>query len=204
MTYKIVSFYTPNYGEEALRLEASLAHFDLDSDVCTIDYPGEPLARYPALNYKPSFILQKIREHNCPIVWLDADSQVVSYPYLFELGRLDSYDIAYFLTTRSNGVKEPHTGTLFFNNTPISKQFLADWEIDCLDNYNTDDQIKFERLLLSYRALLNIYRLPQSYCKIFDHDREDCDQVDVIRQFQANRKHKFADPDYQAGRAYRK
>jgi hypothetical protein len=82
----IVSFHTPDavYSGCADILKRSLDKFGLEYEIDCLT-PGDK-ASFPAVCcLKAPFIQEKLQKHpGRPIVWLDADSEVVSYPSLLE------------------------------------------------------------------------------------------------------------------------
>lgn len=79
--WKVVSFYTENYKDEVAILIKSLDDFKIPYDIELIKSKGSWKEN---ACYKIPFILKKLKQYNHPIVWLDADAQVVQYPVEFD------------------------------------------------------------------------------------------------------------------------
>jgi hypothetical protein len=73
---------------------------------------------------KPKYLLQKMKELNDSVVWIDADCYLKAR--LEEFENLQDFDVAYCVRQHDN--KTPHAAILYFNNTDNAKQFLRDWQ----------------------------------------------------------------------------
>jgi hypothetical protein len=115
------------YSRCSDRLKEQLKLFNYKNDFQYIDFVKEGLnSSYLKLNMiKPSFLLQKLEEHNSPVIWIDADCIVKQRLHEFENIESD-IDIAYCIRHHDN--KTPHAAILYFGNTDNAKQFLKDWE----------------------------------------------------------------------------
>lgn len=155
-----VSFYTPEYAEEARGLVDSLLAFDCDYDVRRIESRGSWVRNCAG---KAEFLAMMLRDHAAgrPIVWLDADARVVASPVLF-----DSLDCDVAAHWR-NGT-ELLSGTLYFGSTSIARGLCRTWASWCEELPNEWDQRCLQRAIDSSEAELRIERLPSSYTRIFD------------------------------------
>lgn len=81
MNWKVISFYTLNYSDEMGRLIKSLEKFNIPYDIEAVKSKG---AWKENAFYKIPFIIKKLKEHKHPLVWIDADAEVMQYPALFD------------------------------------------------------------------------------------------------------------------------
>jgi hypothetical protein len=187
----VSSFYTIGtpYEQEIRSLIDSLVRFGIAHDIEGIANLGtwEDNARQ-----KPVFIKRKLNEHkNKAIVWLDADSVVMSRPDIFE--RIFTDAAFYFKTTgptaKRFGGHELISAAMYFANNEQAKKLLDLW----IAEENMPDQP--EHCLFEQRALQRVVwpwmkaggtlsYLPQSYCRIFDAPED----TRVIVQNQASRR----------------
>lgn len=151
-----VSFYTPEYKPFADELEYSLNMFKLKYEIRPIKSFGKWELN---CNYKPVFIKEMMEKYNQPVVWLDADATVESYPTLFDN---TTADIAVHFR---NGV-ELLSGTIFFNNTPKAKELIDIWEKRAKEQPHELDQVSLAYAKTCWKG--EVKRLPERYCNIFD------------------------------------
>jgi len=97
-----------------------------------INFKNLKLEKYEKINlYKPTYILNKLKELKESMVWIDADTKVNSHIKEFEI---DNYDIIF--VNRKD--KIPYAGCIYFNNTEESITFLKKWEMICIEKYFID------------------------------------------------------------------
>jgi hypothetical protein len=178
----VVSFFTPEYVNDALRLSESLELWNVPNDIREVPTTGNWLANN---NYKPLFCRDKLMEYNIPTVWVDADAEVLSYPILFD--ELYDYDIGVCYRNRRQRPHEMLAGTLYFNTTERSRFILDTWIDMCKDN-SISDQIALERIISANIHTIKLFEFPYSYVRIFD--AEDMSETDppVILHHQASRR----------------
>lgn len=190
----IISFYTLGtpYEEEVQKLIESCASFKLKTSIVGIESFGSW-----ELNcaYKPFFILDKLKEFNAPVLWVDADGVFIKKP---KWQRAFDADLAV-----RNNVHLPQfhssrviTSTVFVRPSLGGKDLLRSWmsmtQKSLLDANRIEefwDQVALrDAMELSFGKVANI---PLEYAKIFDHD-EDCLLVrdPVIEHYQASRRFK--------------
>ena len=169
-----ISYYTPNYKEEANRLIKSLDKFGLKYIINEIESKG---SWQKNTQYKPEFIEKKLRFYNMPVIWVDADAEIVQYPAVF--GSLNC-DIAYVMF---NG--ELLTGTLYLQPTERVFELLRLWREEVSRNDRFSEQKVLRIILKNFKC--NKVELPQTYCQIFDTMADVGEPV--IIQYQASRKH---------------
>jgi hypothetical protein len=177
----IVNFFTKDtpYELEAERLVASCASLGLEI-VTEGLAAGASWTANCAL--KAEFCLSIWRRLRKPIVWLDADAVVHGVP---DLLRGSAFD---FAIHNWSGWKFC-SGTLYFGQSDAAGALLEQWVETCRANPALWDQVALDLAWEDVvgRLPLRTRWLPQSYCQIFDRDRQD--DV-VIEHFQASRRFK--------------
>lgn len=174
---KFISYYTPNYTEQADRLRNSLNEFQLP--YCIEEMPN--LGSWDKnTHYKPEFILKHIVSNDA-VVWTDADSVVRENPILFD--NLDC-DIA---VHRFKG-KELLSGTVYFRNTEPTIRLLMRWIAINQENPKIFDQKNLDQAISEIKDL-KVIELPPEYCFIFDLSRDYYGgRKPIIEHFQASRE----------------
>jgi hypothetical protein len=180
----VVSFFTKEYCDEALRLVSSLEEFDIDHDITGISSRGSWIAN---VNYKAEFCRDKLVQYKKPIVWIDCDAEVKSYPVLFPELK-DFFDIGLFYRNRENRPHELLSGTLYFNNTSTAMRILDLWVSMCRANSTSWDQRNLNRVIEEYGDSVKIFEFPSSYVRIFDAEDMLWDGDPVILHHQASRR----------------
>jgi hypothetical protein len=179
----IVSFFTKEYCNEAIRLIDSLERLDIRYDIVGVSSRGSWIAN---VNYKAAFCRDKMNEHDIPIVWVDCDAEVQSYPVIFDEIK-EFYDIGVFYRNRDKRPRELLSGTLYFNNTIRSKELLEAWTTMCRIHDTIWDQRNLHEVIEQSKEYMNVFEFPSSYVRIFD--AEDMRGVEpVILHHQASRR----------------
>lgn len=178
---KIVSFYTQGtgYEKEAESLIASCKKQRLAYDVIGTASKG---SWEKNCAYKPQFLIEMLKKHSCPLVWLDADAVILKSPKLF--ASLDC-DLALYSPCHLP-LEHPSkflTGTLYIQNTPAARQLLKQWDKECQKG-GMWDQIALKNVLLRGNLELKTASLPESYCAIYDKPLKE---EPVIIHYQASR-----------------
>ena len=183
----IVSYYTKNtgYEEEIKNLIASCKKFNLGWDIVGIESRG----RWDAnCCYKPRFLLEKLKEHQTPLVWMDADAVFLKKPTLFQTLTCD------MALRIAPDLPEDHpskmiTGTLFLQNRPPVFEIMKLWDSECTQMLKGEvevwDQIALKQAL-SKGPSLKISPLPDPYYMIYDQPYFQ-KQKAVIAHYQASR-----------------
>lgn len=174
---KFISYYTPNYKEQADRLRNSLNELRLP--YCIEEIPN--LGSWDKnTHHKPEFILKHLISSDA-VVWTDADSVIRENPILFN--DLDA-DVAFH---RFKG-KELLSGTVYFRNTYATIQLLMKWIAINLEKPEIFDQKNLDEAI-SYIENLKIYTLPPEYVWIFDLSKDYYGgSKPIIEHFQASRE----------------
>ena len=166
--FTVVSFYTLNtvYEIEILRLIKSLIKFDLDFYIEGIPQLG---SWKQCTYYKARFIQRALDVVHTPIVFIDADGEVVDYPILFDELKDVAVDVAAFV----NHINNLLSGTLYFANNAVIKTLVTKW-IAANDANNT---LMFEQRILRgiLRSIkgINFKKLPIGYCQIHNYKFRD-------------------------------
>ncbi len=183
----VVSYYTKHtgYEQEAKNLIASCKKFDLQTDIVGIASKGSWDTN---CCYKPSFLIEKLREHQNSIVWMDADAVFIQKPILFEM--LDC-DIALRIVD-DLPIGHPSkiiTGTLFLQCRPKVFELLKRWDTECREMHKKGgevwDQIALQRVLVK-SPLIKLFPLPDEYYLIYDQAANQS-KKGVIVHYQASR-----------------
>ncbi|MCK4873045.1 MAG: methyltransferase domain-containing protein [Phycisphaerales bacterium] len=179
----VISFYTRDtiYEEEAASLIASCRALDLECDVRAVDSLGSWVVNCA---HKPAFIAARQREHNRPILWVDADAVVNRPPNL--LASTDADFAVYRLPDGSFA-----SGTVFFGTTEAADALLQAWVRLCDADPTELDQVHLATAWQQVSASRDITTLwlPEQYTKVFDQSLTD----PVIEHFQASRRANRAD-----------
>jgi len=172
------SFYTPDYGDSAARLARSCDKFHLQYCIERMKDKGSWKEN---CDQKAKFIRQ-VRKRNpgAPVVWIDADAEVLEYPKLFH--QLDpAVDVAY---AKIGHQDEVLSGTVYFAPTDGATQLLLRWQKFIDQNKGEVDQVNLGLALKNWVG--NSHWLPDEYCRIFDHPKQGS-ELPVIMQYQQSR-----------------
>lgn len=184
----IVSYYTAGtgYEDEVKNLIDSCNKLDLQADIVPIKSKG---SWDKNCCYKPQFLLEKLEEHQRPIVWVDADAIFLKQPVLF-----DSLECDIALRTYDElPLEHPSkliTGTLYLAPNPKVRILLTDWATECQKMLQEGkkevwDQIALKRVLLQKKDI-ELFPLPDAYCAIYDKNLTPSEEA-VILHYQASR-----------------
>jgi len=162
----IVSYFTLDtpYAKIAHDcLMPTLSRTDLTCDVRGVDNLGSWINN---TSYKPTFIKSMLEKHDCNIVWVDCDAEVIRYPEMF-LHIPDEYDVAVHYLDRDkwyqgkNKGTELLSGTIFFRNNENSMRIVDRWKEECDKRLEWDQKV-LQRVLENE----NVFELPIEYCYI--------------------------------------
>lgn len=162
MKYKVISFATPDYSDEALGLLNSLATFNIPGNITTVK---KRKSWTETTFYKLPFIAKQLRKHKCPLVWLDADARVLHYPKLFD--ELGEYEFAAGYIPKTG---ELLTNCMYLAYTPTVLGYLnAVYQMILSKPTLWDSEQKYMQWVLEdegWSKKLKCYKLPFSYCKL--------------------------------------
>lgn len=190
MKFIVISYYTKDriYQEEIKKLITSLKKFNLNYDIDGIDSLGNWQRN---TYYKAVFIKRKLIQHKDKnVLWLDADVILRSYPILFNDMKADF--AVHYIDWRKYKRQpriELNTSVMYFANNEKVKKLIDLWIAENKRKINSGiwEQKNLQNILNSYKDL-NIYKLPASYCQIYDLMRMA--GKPVIELFQASRKYR--------------
>jgi hypothetical protein len=151
-----VSYYTPAYKGYADNLGASLRQFGLKYEIRAINGFGKWEKN---CHYKPVFLKEMMEKYNQPVVWVDADAEIQSYPFLFDNTTAD-------IAVHYKGGHELLSGTIFLNNTPKAKELVDIWVKAAKDKPLELDQVTLKYATNCWDG--KIKRLPARYTNIHD------------------------------------
>ena len=183
--YIMVSFYTPEYANDITQLIKSVEKFNIPYDFQLLKLlPITGTNRYENWSknvyQKAKFIKGMMAKHpGKNIVWVDADAVIQQYPFLFD--SMSDYDIG--IHYRDN--MELLSGTLYIANNEIMYKIMNEWILENEKSTKFLEQRNLDNVLKRNRQL-KIYKLPSSYCQIFDSMKHLGNPV--IEHFQSSRK----------------
>lgn len=150
------------YRKSAERLAVTLDRLGLERDIQEIANRGS--YRENCI-FKPVFILREMLGSRYPLLWLDADSNLLRYPSdLVELP--DDIDIA--LSTPDGNLARAKASPLFFNYHPKSLEFLCAW-IDRIEVHSRKGAVTFDHeplleVLVEFAGRMRICDVGPEYC----------------------------------------
>ena len=193
-----ISYYTPDYKARALALMRSLRRHGLDFEVEPIEEKGSWQADS---QFKAKFIWEKMAQHydhtlckGRPLVWIDADAEVLLYPAAFEHVEADLM-VCEFKNDGMNKI-ELLSGTVYFKNNVRSHRVVDAWIEECNANPKMWDQKTLRRALDRFTEDgLRVAWLPVSYCYIYDTHKQLYPEMEpVICHYQESRQAKTRKP----------
>lgn len=185
--FAIIAYYTLDsiYREEVKRLISSLNTFNLDYYIEGIPLLGDWKT---CTDYKATFILRAISYLKTPVIFIDADGEVIKYPELFECLNAD---VAAFI----NHINNLLSGTVYFANNNKVKKLIKYWIY-----LNSKNDILFEQKMLQ-RAIqrssdIIFEKLPIGYCQIHNYKIQAEENKKYILHWQASRRTKKLYPAF--------
>lgn len=181
----IVSYFTPDYAEHAERLRTSCQRFGYRHWIQMVPGTGSWLSN---CNMKADFIREALLASDEPVLWLDADAEIMRRieAALDHEEKLQDYDFAVFRDVKREGSRHYfRSGTLWFNKTYAAMGLVSTWNTRCIARPGVWDQ---ESLYITWKEEqehLKTHWLPETYCKI--HDRGDVADPHVVH-WQASRQ----------------
>jgi hypothetical protein len=160
----VCAFYTDKYCLEIDKLKESLTNLNIEHYVKHYESRGYWEAN---TRIKPEFLLECLNKfNNKSVVYIDADA-IVRKP--LDLFNEIHEDIGVYCSNAADNFSHNYlTGTIFLKNNIKIKRFISDW-INLQDGMVIGvDQDSFEQALKK-NTYITIYKLPQSYVKIFDN-----------------------------------
>ncbi len=167
----IVSYFTKNtlYEKDAARLRLSCERFGLPFDIEGI----EPFGKWHEhVCYKPLFILKKLKELKRPLLWIDADGEIVE-----KLPSL-AFDCDISLRTFNHFPKDHpchlYAATAYVDYSPNSLSLIEAWAEGCQEKLRANpglevsDQVILNDLLQTSKARFK--PLPPPFAALFDEN----------------------------------
>jgi len=195
---KIISYYTKDtpYDEVAHDyIIPSCKKFNLDCDIVGVDDLGNWQLN---TGFKAKFVKEMLLKHKEPVVFIDADGEVVKHPELL-LNIPEHIDIAYhnfdwFLHWRNKPDQDNFhllSGTMYFAYNEKVLALIDEWITKVDENIHVWEQKVLEEIINS-KTNLHIYKLPAEYCAVVMHDYSIPKYVNdpVIVHWQVSRKYK--------------
>ena len=191
----VISFYTVGtpYEEEVKRLIDSCIEFGIEADIVGVNPQGS-WEKNCAL--KPFFILQKLKEWDRPVLWVDADAAFKQRPNFQDFKECDfAVRLNEFLP--KNHESRIISNTIFARNNEAGTAVLEEWCKLTEKELSKEGRIMefwdqaTLRDALSLFSNLHFLPMPLKYSKIFDFDDLFiADSEVVIEHYQASRRHK--------------
>jgi len=178
--FTVVSYYTADtpYEEEAWKFVRTLTSVGIASyQVVPIVNLGTWLKN---VAYKITFVKEKLKELDHPVVWADVDARFLEYPALFN-------DLSCDIAFHYRHGTELLAGTIYAEPTEPTFRLLEEWERKTKGGAGVDQHILAHMLQDKERwEDVHIGHLPVEYCAIFDGD--DRPLHPVILHTQVSRK----------------
>lgn len=179
----IIAYYTNDdiYSQHAQLLQHHLEKYELNYELEKI----EKTSWLKATAFKPSFIENKLKLHNEPLLYLDIDTIIHTNIESFFAGIKE--DIAVYYSSENELI----SSVIYLQPSTRIFQLLASWRIAMEANPDTWDQRVLQQIL-STNQEISVYRLPHEYVYIFDTFKERYPEMQpVIEHLQASRETKY-------------
>jgi hypothetical protein len=161
-SFKVVSYYSPDYYLNADRLKCSLDKFGIDNELVSLPTFKNWLE---GVRHKPHFLRSQLLKSECPVVWLDADATVEKYPALFD--SFKDIDLACHFRCDKKYKNECLSGTIYLNHSIGAIALLDAWIAEQKKDEMIWDQRSLQKAIESTHSY-SLYRLPPQYTQIFD------------------------------------
>ena len=183
--FLVVSYYTVNsgYQTEILNLVRTLDRWGLDYKLSGINSRG---SWFNNIAWRPQFLKQTMAMlPGRSLLWLDSDARVQQDPILFDKLEGMGYDLA----VHYRNDRELLGGTMWFSSGPMAARLVDIWAGFQNQNPQLREQQSLQILLPGHKEF-RVYKLPATYCQIFDLMKHAGQPV--IEHFQASRRFKKA------------
>jgi hypothetical protein len=172
----LLSFYSDiedrtYYSEHAKTLKEACVIYNIPHDI----QEKKSLGTYQdnCLS-KPQYILDKLEEHNCPLLWADVDSLVHKSLDVFDTFE-DSADVA--LSTSNGKISGIKASPIYFNCNENSKRFLNTW-IGTTRKILEEEGNHFDHeplfgIVAGYLEVINVGFVGPEYCVWPGHTNEN-------------------------------
>jgi len=165
----VVSFYTGEgaYKDFAEKLRRSCERFGITPHIEKLDTTG---VWSHNLNLKPPFLYRKLMELKRPIIWCDADAEIIQHPSLFEQ---PTFDFAVYNwaadpteTTPDQACRKLNatSGVLYLNYCAPVLQLVYQWNQACQRAPQISDDVVLDSVWAAWRGpKLRTFWLPREY-----------------------------------------
>jgi hypothetical protein len=196
---KVITFYTPEYKDEADQLVSSAYKFGIDVKAYAKPSKGSWVHN---CTMKAEVVLEALNEFGCGVLWVDADARFKDVPSLFD--KLDLYDFGcYWIPDVWNQKRNSHLrpwgphrgnealagGTMYFNNTTRAVDLIYAWREEATKNPTVWEQQSLQKVWDKHdKEGLKTFCFSQTYCRVFDAPWFEPQKPVVIEHTQASRK----------------
>lgn len=150
------------YEKCSVDLIKSLGHFGVPYEIEQLNSLGSYKLN---CSRKPKYILDKLDEWDCPLLWLDIDTILLKSPDAF--GVL-SDDVDVVISSAIPNVAGIKASPLLFNNTDNAKSFLGTWVAEIDKNLTAGAELFDHEPLFGvvneYMSKINIEFVGGDYC----------------------------------------
>jgi hypothetical protein len=189
MRLKVISYYSPNYHNHAVKLIESCKTWGVDHEVTAV----KPFKTWhQGVSSKPTFIRRKLDDFSDydALLWVDADAYIVRRMPIDDFTGVD-VSAAKFQWTQGHKI-ELLTGTLFFAVNNAVKLFVDQWikETKLFIHSDTPEQDSLMPLINIWRNTVSFKHMDNEWCWI-DDDRFEGQfrgKIPIIRHSQASRQ----------------
>lgn len=187
---QVVGYYTPTYKLVVQKLKDSCTKLGINAYIHPMMDQGGWTANVMA---KPSFVLACLNlfKQADGIFYTDADSEFVSVPDWEQFG---GCHISCHRFQRTNHHPTEYlTGSMFFANTPTTKQFVSEWTAATANRKfsATPEQDSFKDTITKWDERISWTNMDPSLVYIHDDFKTIYPEVKpVILHYQASRKHR--------------
>lgn len=174
-----VTFFTPTYEPEYENLKRSAATHNLQLIGFQIEDQGSWIQN---VQMKPKIIKETLErlDENQAVIFVDADAEICERPILFQNLPCD-------IGVHYKDGHELLSGTIYLKNNERVKRLLDMWIERNSENPEEWDQRTLQAILDENPELVTVYKLPASYCGIFDLMADQYVEP-VIKHWQASRR----------------
>ena len=154
MKTKIISFYADldkntYYSDHARRLQETCIRFNISNDIVNLPSRGSYMLNCLA---KPRFIKEMMKTHNCPLIWMDCDTNLKQPFTIFDDIK---EDIGFATHTGSiSGIK---ASPIFFNNTSNFTMIIDEWILACEEGLSSNG-VELDHDALKHIVLPKIHK----------------------------------------------
>lgn len=182
----VVSYYTPDYLPHAKRLRQSCIRAGLAHWI----EPVEDLGQWEwNCARKPFFILRAMDCSDGPVLWVDADGEIMR-PFGFG----PDVNLAMHKERRpqTRDQMRCRSGTVYVAGT-AGRTLVKAWMGRCKDDPNEWDQAHLWRAWQDHEKDLVVEWLGIEYCQRFDEPKSEASEDPLVVHYQASRQRKYHD-----------